>query len=257
MKVSVVTPTRDRPRNLELLYQVFAAQTHADRELLVDDDSAEPSAFMAALGDPRVHYRHHAVPATVGAKRARLVAAARGEVIAHFDDDDYYAPDYLARMLGALAGHDLVTLAGWFLYDVKTRGLYYWDTTAVLPLHFRVEAAEAPRPIAMQGLGGETAAWLDRHLWGYGFSYVYRRELCAAAPFDAALAHGEDLALVRAARAAGLRARAIPDERGLALHVIHRGNSAAVFPNHRLPAFLLATLFGEAGQRYVEAAGRP
>jgi hypothetical protein len=158
-------------------------------------------------------------------------------------------------MLDALDGHDLVKLSGWFLLDAKTGGLFYWSSAEVLPVHFRVEAAVAPRPIAMAGLGAGRDAWLDEHLWGYGWSYVYRRELAAAAPFDPARNHGEDMAFVRAARAAGRRLRAIPDEQGLALHLIHHANSASVFPNHRLPPFLLGKLFGDAGQRYLAAAG--
>ena len=255
--MSVITPTHGRPRHLELLYQVFASQTHSDKELLVDDDSPEPNAFMAALDDPRVRYRHTQGRATTGAKRARLVAAARGDVVAQFDDDDYYAPDYLAQMLDALGGHDLVTLGGWFVFDMKTRGLYYWDSTGVDPVHFRVEAAVAPRPIAMQGLGEHRETWLDEHLWGYGFSYVFRRDLCAVAAFDPELGHGEDIALVRAARAAGKRVRAVPDSRGLVLHVIHSGNMASVFPNYRLPPFLLERLFGEPALRYLDAAAPP
>jgi glycosyltransferase involved in cell wall biosynthesis len=184
----------------------------------------------------------------VGAKRARLVAAARGEVIAHFDDDDYYAPDYLERMLAALGDDDLVTLSGWFLFDTKTRGFYYWDSAKVDEIHTRVDAAAAPRALSMHGLGDGRDAWLERHLWGYGFSYVFRRDVAA---FDPALGHGEDLAFVNAARAAGRRVRAVPDERGLVLHVIHQGNMASVFPNYRLPEFLVERVFGATALRYL------
>jgi glycosyltransferase involved in cell wall biosynthesis len=256
MKVSVVTPTHGRPRSLELVYQLFDAQTHPDKELLIEDDSPEPNAFMARLADPRVRYRHQPTRATLGAKRATLGLAAHGDVIAHFDDDDYYAPGYLTRMLVELEGHDLVTLSQWFLFDVKTRGLFYWDTTQVLPVHFRVEAAVAPRAIAMQGLGEGRAEWVDRHLWGYGFSYVYRRDLCQVARFDPTLEHGEDVHFVRAAQAAGGRVRAVPDERGLVLHVVHDGNTASVFPNYRLPPFLLHGLFGDGALGYLRAAGQ-
>ena len=58
MRISVITPTFGRERYLPGLYRNFAEQTHADRELLIHDDSAAPSAFFAALGDPRVSYVH-------------------------------------------------------------------------------------------------------------------------------------------------------------------------------------------------------
>src|SRR4051812_23464981 len=129
MKVSVVTPTFARERCLPGLYACFAEQTHADRELLVLDDSPAPSRFFTGLGDARVRYIHAAERQTIGEKRNRLVAMATGDVIASFDDDDYYAPGYLAAMLEALGDADLVKLAGWFALSVPDDALFFWDTS--------------------------------------------------------------------------------------------------------------------------------
>jgi hypothetical protein len=53
-----------------------------------------------------------------------MVREATGEVIAQFDDDDYYAPDYVATMLARLGTSDLVKLSGWYLFDASERGFY-------------------------------------------------------------------------------------------------------------------------------------
>src|SRR3954471_5913053 len=108
MKVSVVTPTFGREKYLPGLLACFAAQTHTDRELLILDDSPAPSTFFGGLADSRVRYVHSKERLTIGEKRNRLVEMATGEVIASFDDDDYYAPGYLTAMLDGLGDADLV-----------------------------------------------------------------------------------------------------------------------------------------------------
>ena len=61
-------------------------------------------------------YTHVTERLTIGEKRNRLIAASSGQVIVHFDDDDYYAPCYVEWMLRQLGDHDLVKLVGWFAY---------------------------------------------------------------------------------------------------------------------------------------------
>ena len=50
---------------------------------------------------------------SVGLKRNLAVHLASGEVVVHADDDDLYAPCYISRMLGTLAGADAATLSSW------------------------------------------------------------------------------------------------------------------------------------------------
>ena len=94
-------------------------------EWLVLDDSAEPSALLARDDDSRLRYFHQRLGASIGAKRNALIEAARGEVIVHFDDDDYYAPNYIAEMLSYLNRNvDLVKLSGWFTYLCSPEGIW-------------------------------------------------------------------------------------------------------------------------------------
>lgn len=109
--VSVISPTTsDRHWAHEQLYRCFSWQTWPNKELLVIDDGPIPSPFFQQLvGDARVTYTHRpanrppvaAAPSEtsgrerLGEKRNRLCAAARGALIAHFDDDDLYLPGEL------------------------------------------------------------------------------------------------------------------------------------------------------------------
>src|SRR5688572_16721881 len=100
--VSIITPSFGRHALLEAQHRIVAAQTVSDFEWLILDDSAEPSAYFTRLDDPRVRYTHDPQRMIVAAKRNWLCERSVAPVIAQFDDDDYYAPHYLATMLARL-----------------------------------------------------------------------------------------------------------------------------------------------------------
>jgi cellulose synthase/poly-beta-1,6-N-acetylglucosamine synthase-like glycosyltransferase len=66
------------------------------------DDAPRPAPIFDAIGDARVRYMHVPNRMTIGAKRNALSEAAGGEVVALFDDDDFYAPHYIADMLSLM-----------------------------------------------------------------------------------------------------------------------------------------------------------
>src|SRR5262249_11261252 len=114
--VSVITPTGNRQEFLQQALGHFRSQDYPHIEWLILDDSATIDEIFVDLPDQNIHYQHYDGPhLTIGEKRNRLVEKARGEIIVHFDDDDFYAPDYVSAMVGALLEHnaDLVNLRGW------------------------------------------------------------------------------------------------------------------------------------------------
>lgn len=176
MKISVVTPTYQRPGWHELLYSVFTAQTWPDKELVVVDDSPEPSPFFARLSDPRVVYRHARVRIPIGPKRDLLVRIARGELIAHFDDDDYYAPDYLEWMHAELGRDDVAKATGFHVMSLLHDAFAYWDCKEPAAYHFKMAPREELRPIPVRDYPAEARAQFhDNFLYGLGFSFFYRK----------------------------------------------------------------------------------
>lgn len=121
MKISIITPTYERARYLQGTYQLILNQTFSNWEWLVYDTSLNPSHFE----DSRVTYIHDYSILTIGEKRNRLKKRATGDVVIHFDDDDYYAPNYLATVLEHLRAASFFTMHSWFSYDVKTSQFYY------------------------------------------------------------------------------------------------------------------------------------
>jgi glycosyltransferase involved in cell wall biosynthesis len=100
--VSVILTTRDRPRFLSIALACYSHQTYPNRELIVVDDGAvypcDPAVIEAAGG--RLVRRPPGD--SIGAKLNCGGAEARGEWCQKMDDDDWYAPDFLEKMIGAV-----------------------------------------------------------------------------------------------------------------------------------------------------------
>lgn len=226
--VSVAVVTCGRAPLHELLLEGYDRQTWSRRELIVVDDSPTPSATFTALQRDDVRYVHLPQRHSVGAKRNLAASLARGSLICQWDDDDHYAPGYLAWATRALAAADFVTFDRWYTLELGSGAFSYWDTRD---------------PLGGPGLpASAAAAWAQRNRLGYGFSFSYRAEVLrsVAAP-DTSV--GDDLALSLAVRDAGWRHRLLADEQGLALHVLHGGNLSSSHPNRPLPAAFVTALF--------------
>lgn len=73
----------------------FQAQDYPHRELIILDDAGGTLGAMLP-DDPRIRYQQVPAKETIGAKRNRAVQLARGYLVAHWDDDDWYAPNRLS-----------------------------------------------------------------------------------------------------------------------------------------------------------------
>ncbi|TVS03193.1 MAG: glycosyltransferase family 2 protein [Rhodobacteraceae bacterium] len=240
-QVSVIVPTFGRQKLFPLIYDCFLNQTIKTAELLIHDDSPERSSFFDGL--PGVRYFHSRERLSIGRKRNFLIEQASSEVIAHFDDDDYYAPRYLATMLGHLQDCDFVNIGGWFAFCVSERAFGYWDTTQQPLVHFLFQTN---KPVGLvRSLGVQ-----DAYMRGYGFKYLYRKSIWKACRFPDRN-HGEDYEWVKKLPET-VRMKTIIDDVGLVLHIIHTSNSSRCFPTHHLPIRLLGRFFGDEVQRYIE-----
>ena len=77
------------------------AQTHRDLELVIYDDAGDLEALATATGDPRVRYHRAEERRTASGRFTAAVAQCRGEYIGILDDDDAYAPDFVAALVQA------------------------------------------------------------------------------------------------------------------------------------------------------------
>ncbi len=240
--MSIITPTFGREQFLHEALRGVQSQTYPNIEWLVFDDSPAPSRLLARHADPRIRYTHISERLSLGEKRNRLVAMARGEYVAHFDDDDYYAPAYLSQMVSKLVeqGADFANLSSWYLYDSRHDFFGFWALRQTLGLHYCCYADR----LNLVRFTPENNASLATNYMGYGFTYVYRREVGLEAAF-APVNWAEETAFIEAARKR-CKLLHLEDRSGLVLHLLHAGSSSSCFPQFHLPNFLLSTLFAPA-----------
>ena len=106
--ISVILATRDRPHELAHAVRSVQAQTHTAWELLVIDDSTGDEGLVARLvaelGDERIRALRSGAGNVAVARNAGL-AAARGDLIAYLDDDNFWYPEWLAAVAAAYERH--------------------------------------------------------------------------------------------------------------------------------------------------------
>lgn len=106
--VSILTPTYNRRAFIPNIIACVLHQTYpADRlEWVVLDDGTDPVWDLlepyAQSGRINIRYIRHEEKLNIGAKRNRIHAAARGEILVNMDDDDYYPPERVAYAVTTL-----------------------------------------------------------------------------------------------------------------------------------------------------------
>ncbi|HKV35420.1 MAG TPA: glycosyltransferase [Pyrinomonadaceae bacterium] len=114
---------RERPQAL----QHFLQQDYPNRELIIVDDGSD------AIGDlaenlPGVRYLRLPSRKSIGAKRNLACQQAQGEIIAHWDDDDWYSSDRLRyQVIPIINGKaDMTGLENAFVLELPAS--QFWTT---------------------------------------------------------------------------------------------------------------------------------
>lgn len=110
--VSCITPTANREKYLPYCIGYFLSQDYPNKELILLDDGRKSYDYLIP-DDPRIRYIYSAEKlGTIGTKRNLACEKANGEIIVQWDDDDYYAPDWISRQVEAqlTSGADLTGL---------------------------------------------------------------------------------------------------------------------------------------------------
>jgi glycosyltransferase involved in cell wall biosynthesis len=100
--VSCIMPTRDRREWVRRSLALYARQDYRARELVVVDDGSDAVGDLVRAIVPGARYIRLRDRRSVGEKRNLACRAARGSVVAHWDDDDWYAPHRLSYQVAEL-----------------------------------------------------------------------------------------------------------------------------------------------------------
>jgi hypothetical protein len=191
--VSCIMPTTGRPAFALAAIDNFIRQDYRNRELIIVDDGAGSLAGLR-LDHPQIRYFSLKGRNSVGDKRNFACERSRGEVIVHWDDDDWSADwrvtcqvSELQRTKGAICG-----LSRMLFYALRNKG--FWE-------YFNPENGSK---------------------WIYGSTFAYRRRLWERFGF-ASISVGEDNIFLAHAR---------PEEivsiqsRDFFIGTIHSGNTS-------------------------------
>lgn len=191
--VSCLMPTRGRHQLLPRAVENFLAQSVPGAELLIVSEDGVPAILATAFATGRVRHAPCRPGLALGAKRNFACAAARGDLLVHWDDDDLHAPDRLARQVAALR-----------------------DTGAAVCGSGRVLFRETSTGRCWEYRYGGDRPWV------YGATLAYTRDYWKRHPFEA-LDAGEDNRFVWAADAGEVLDL---DDPGLCLCAVHPGNTS-------------------------------
>lgn len=153
VQVSVLIPTRDRPKKVRRCINSVLAQEGVTAEVVVFDDASIRTGREQSLTEPfGSRVRVLRVDAPVGAAKARnvLADAANGRLLVYLDDDAYLdQPGLLRRVVRAFEEHADMGIAAFRVVDHTEKG-----TRLRLPISRwqqwkREEEIERERPVSV------------------------------------------------------------------------------------------------------------
>jgi len=167
--VSCIMPTANRRRFVPAAIEQFLAQDYPASELIILDDGEDSVEDLAPV-HPAVRYVRRPRYRTLGAKRNAACDLACGDIILHWDDDDWYAPGRIRAQVDALScsGAELCGIDKVLFYDPRAPSAWEYNYSGGAP-------------------------------WVYGATLCYRRDFWRAHPF-ADVTVGEDNVFAAAAR---------------------------------------------------------
>lgn len=126
--VSCIMPTYNRRQFIPRALRCFSRQDYANLELLIVDDGTDPISDLLP-DDPRIRYWHLPNKQPIGAKRNFACSEARGEYIAHWDDDDWYPRSRISRQVTALreSGASICGSSTIFYFQAETQKAYRYE----------------------------------------------------------------------------------------------------------------------------------
>ncbi|MEX2512692.1 MAG: class I SAM-dependent methyltransferase [Cyclobacteriaceae bacterium] len=125
--VSCIMPTNNRRKFIPFALRYFLRQNYSNKELIIVDDGTD------AIGDlipeePSIRYYRLDKKITLGEKLNLACGYTKGEIIAHWDDDDWYVPYRLSYQINALQNGqvDVCGINQLLYFNLSTKHAYQY-----------------------------------------------------------------------------------------------------------------------------------
>lgn len=99
--VSCIMPTANREKFIPFAIRYFLYQNYPNKELIIVDDGKYPVKDLIPA-DSRIYYSYCDPLGTIGLKRNSTIQQSSGSIIVHWDDDDWYAMDWVSQQVNFL-----------------------------------------------------------------------------------------------------------------------------------------------------------
>lgn len=120
--VSCIMPTKDRKQWVPQAIEYFLRQDYPNKELVISDDGEDLKKLIPK--NAAVRYYRPTGQHTLGQKRNMCIAAAKGDLIMHWDDDDWYRADRISLQVAALGAAPICGLDTVLFYDLPSKMAY-------------------------------------------------------------------------------------------------------------------------------------
>jgi glycosyltransferase involved in cell wall biosynthesis len=129
--ISCILPTANRRAFVPRAIRYFLAQDYPRKELVILDDGADAVGDLVPA-DPQLRYVRLGGRRTLGKKRNECVEAASGDLIMHWDDDDWHAPHRMRYQAEALLAADaeVCSVTQMLFYELDTGKTWLYSYTA-------------------------------------------------------------------------------------------------------------------------------
>jgi len=149
--VSAICPTFNRRKYIPQAIACFQAQTYENKELVIVDDGSQSCSDLVPIDDARIRYFHLDGKHTTGEKRNICCAKSNGEIIVHWDDDDWSAPTRIADQVERLKDSS-VAIVNYF-------DILYWNDTRKKLFQFHPQSLRCPHGATFAYL----KSWWEKH----------------------------------------------------------------------------------------------
>jgi len=123
-KITVITPTGDRPLAFALCQKWMAAQTRQPDQWIVVDDGKVPLTQTVPMQYVRREPTAKDPKFTLALNLKKALPLVTGDRVIIFEDDDYYAPEYIETMSRMLMTRVLTGIMNAKYYYLPTGGYY-------------------------------------------------------------------------------------------------------------------------------------
>lgn len=164
-KVSCTMLTANRQKYVPLAISNFLNQDYPSLELVIVDDGYESVRDLIPV-DSRIKYIFSNPIGSIGAKRNYACDKSSGEIIMHWDDDDWYAPDWVSKQVAYLvnSGADICGIEHVHFYSPITDT--FWQGTSL----------NRNKGYRIQWLSGATLAFWKSYWEKHPFEHLNMRE---------------------------------------------------------------------------------